>query len=156
MQDESGKGVARLKPIPLNESVSNQMRRMPRKDSAPEVSLRRYLHAAGLRYRLHVRSLPGTPDVVLPRTRIAVFVDGCFWHGCPEHGGLPKNNRDWWREKIMATRERDRRKDEQLVGLDWLPVHVWEHDCPETGGVEVISLVRTREIQTITDPATYR
>ena len=139
-----GGGKKRARPAPLNDMVSAQMSRMPRKDSGPEVSLRRYLHRQGLRYRLHVRALPGTPDIVLGRARVAVFVDGCFWHGCREHGGIPKNNGDWWREKIRGTQERDRRKDEQLVALGWLPVHVWEHDCPESGGERIVALLSQR------------
>lgn len=107
------------------------MQRMPRGSTKPEVALRRALHRRGLRFRLHRRDLPGTPDIVLPGTRIAVFVDGCFWHGCSEHGTLPKNNRDWWRDKLQKNGERDARKDEALIGLGWLPVHVWEHDDPD-------------------------
>jgi DNA mismatch endonuclease (patch repair protein) len=134
----------RLRPAPLNEMVSAQMSRMPRRDSGPEISLRRYLHRCGLRYRLQVRALPGTPDIVMPRARVAVFVDGCFWHGCPEHGGIPKNNAEWWSEKILATQARDRTKDLQLVALGWLPVHVWEHDCPERAGDLIAALWRKR------------
>ncbi|MER3453275.1 MAG: very short patch repair endonuclease [Chloroflexota bacterium] len=103
------------------------MSRMPRESTGPELALRRLLHARGLRFRLHRRDLPGTPDIVLPRARIAVFVDGCFWHGCPEHGTLPKHNREWWAAKLAANVERDRRKDEELVALGWLPLHFWEH-----------------------------
>jgi len=108
--------------------VSAQMSRMPRASTGPEVRLRRALHAAGLRFRLHDRSLPGTPDIVFTRARLAVFLDGCYWHGCDEHGVLPKNNREWWRAKLAANRERDRRKDAALVELGWTPLHFWEHE----------------------------
>jgi DNA mismatch endonuclease (patch repair protein) len=66
--------------------------------------------------------------VVLTRARIAVFIDGCFWHGCALHGTLPKNNREWWTAKLWRTAERDRRKDAELVAMGWLPLHFWEHE----------------------------
>jgi DNA mismatch endonuclease (patch repair protein) len=100
---------------------------MPRESTKPEVALRRALHARGFRFRLHRRDLPGTPDIVFPRQRLAVFVDGCFWHGCAEHGVLPKNNREWWRAKLAANVERDARKDAALVAMGWTPLHLWEH-----------------------------
>ena len=79
-------------PAPLNTSVSAQMARMPTKSTGPEVRLRRTMHRMGLRFRLHPKDLPGRPDIALPNARIAVFVDGCFWHGCPNTAVLPKNN----------------------------------------------------------------
>jgi DNA mismatch endonuclease (patch repair protein) len=100
---------------------------MPRESTKPEVELRRALHARGLRFTLHRRDLPGRPDIVLSRARVAVFVDGCFWHACPDHGVLPKNNRAWWRRKLQGNIERDRKKDAELVSMDWLPLHLWEH-----------------------------
>ncbi len=120
------------RPTPSSEQVSQQMKRMPRKDSVPEVRLRRELHSRGLRFRVNLRGLPGTPDIAFTRAKIAVFVDGCFWHRCPEHGVLPKANRDWWREKLDRNVERDRRKDGELEELGWLSIHVWEHDDPST------------------------
>lgn len=117
-------------PDPLNDAVRRQMQRMPRRDTSPELALRRELHARGLRYRLRVDRLPGRPDVVFPGARLAVFVDGCFWHACPEHAVMPKNNRDWWMAKLEGNVARDRRKDEALLQLGWTPFHVWEHDVP--------------------------
>lgn len=111
-------------------AVSKQMSRMPRVNSEPELRLRRALHARGLRYRIHAR-LPGRPDIAFTRARLAVFVDGCFWHSCPEHGVLPKSNQDWWREKLETNVQRDRRKDEELQGLGWTPLHIWEHQSSE-------------------------
>lgn len=111
--------------------VSAQMSRMPRASSKPELAVRRALHARGHRFRLHRRDLPGTPDIVLPRWRIAVFIDGCFWHGCPTHGVMPKNNRSWWEEKLAKNAERDARKDAQLRDLGWKPLHFWEHEDVE-------------------------
>src|SRR5262245_26407929 len=110
--------------------VSEQMKRMPRADSRPELELRREVHRRRMRFAVNRRDLPGTPDIVFTRARIAVFVDGCFWHMCPEHRSIPTNNRDWWLAKLEANVERDRRKDEALKELGWLPLHFWEHDDP--------------------------
>ena len=88
--------------------------------------------------------LPGRPDIVFTRARIAVFVDGCFWHMCPDHAVLPKNNHDWWQAKLDHNVERDRRKDEELRELGWAPVHVWEHEDPEIVAAQIATLWRTR------------
>lgn len=114
-------------PTPKNALVSQQMSRMPTSSTKPEVALRKALHARGLRFRLHRRDLPGTPDIVFPAPRLAVFVDGCFWHGCPDHGVTPKNNREWWLTKLAKNAERDARKDAELLELGWTPLHLWEH-----------------------------
>lgn len=121
--------------------VSALMSRMPVRNTKPEIALRRELHDRGLRFRIHA-DLPGRPDIVFTRAKIAVFVDGCFWHGCPEHGVLPMNNRDWWRDKLAATRNRDERKDAALIALGWLPMHVWEHQKPAAAAELVESLWR--------------
>jgi len=130
------------RPKALSAAVSRQMSRMPTASTEPELALRRTLHARGLRFRLHRRDLPGTPDIVFPRARVAVFVDGCFWHGCPEHGVLPKNNREWWIEKLTKTAERDRRKDEELVQLGWTPIHLWEHELVDCMADKVQALLQ--------------
>ena len=133
------------KPLPSSRVVSRQMKRMPRRDSGPELALRRELHKRGLRFRVQIRGLPGTPDIVLQKAKIAVFVDGCFWHACPEHGVLPKANREWWREKLEATVERDRRKDARLEEMGWRAIHVWEHEDVEVAaeGIELLWRSRT-------------
>lgn len=94
----------------------------------PELMLRSALHRRGVRYRLHPRDLPGRPDIVLVRVKLAIFVDGCFWHGCPTHFVSPKSNAEWWAAKLAANIDRDRRVDASLVELGWEPVHVWEHE----------------------------
>lgn len=96
----------------------------------PELALRRELHRRGLRYRVDVRALPGRPDIALTRARIAVFVDGCFWHGCPDHAVAPKANAEWWRSKLDANVTRDRRTEEHLRGAGWLVIRAWEHENP--------------------------
>src|SRR3954451_10328590 len=105
----------RERPVAKNAQVSRQMQRMPRRDTTPEVALRKELHARGLRFRKEYRALPGRPDVAFTRARLAVFVDGCFWHRCPMHGTLPKHNADWWVAKLDANVARDRRQDQLLA-----------------------------------------
>jgi DNA mismatch endonuclease, patch repair protein len=106
------------------------MQKMRTSSTKPETLVRQELHRRGLRFRVNYRSLPGRPDVVFTLARIAIFVDGCFWHACPEHFVMPKNNRDWWREKLERNVARDRRKDQELDELGWTIVHVWEHEDP--------------------------
>jgi DNA mismatch endonuclease, patch repair protein len=120
----------RRAPAPLNAAVSAQMQRMPRSSTGPEILIRRELHSRGLRFRVNHPRLPGRPDIAFTAARIAVFVDGCFWHSCPDHSVLPRNNRDWWRSKLERNVERDREKDTQLETLGWTVVHVWEHEEP--------------------------
>jgi len=115
---------------PLNDVIRRQMQRMPRQHTRPEIALRRALHRKGLRFRLQSKDLPGRPDIVLSRVKIAIFVDGCFWHRCAIHYKPPKNNSEWWSAKFAANVQRDRDKDAELVAQGWLPVHVWEHDDP--------------------------
>ena len=131
-------------PIPADENISEQMRRMPTKNTDPEIKVRKSLYAKGLRYRLHRKDLPGKPDIALGPAKVAVFVDGCYWHNCPEHGTLPKNNRKWWEEKFRKNRERDLRNDTKLIEMGWLPVHIWEHEDPNEAAARIKDLARER------------
>lgn len=117
------------RPLPRDANVTRQMKRMPRRDTGPELALRRELHRRGLRFRTSLLGVPGRPDVAFTRVRLAVFVDGCFWHRCPEHGTQPKNNAAWWLAKLDANVARDRRQDQQLVDAGWTVVRVWEHEA---------------------------
>lgn len=98
------------------------------KDTSPEVLLRKELHGRGLRYRLHVKSLPGKPDIVFPGRRVVVFVHGCFWHNHPDcpWWRMPGNNQEFWREKFLRNRQRDEANRRSLVELGWRPVTIWE------------------------------
>jgi DNA mismatch endonuclease (patch repair protein) len=118
-------------PTPLDGATSARLRRQPRSGTKPEVALRRELHRRGLRFRVNHPGLPGRPDIVFTRAKVAVFVDGCFWHRCPEHGTLPRNNRDWWHAKLDRNVDRDRAKDSALGELGWHVLHVWEHEPTE-------------------------
>ncbi|MEV0135417.1 very short patch repair endonuclease [Dactylosporangium sp. NPDC050688] len=127
--------VADMPPVMVASStrVSAQMSRHPRKDTQPELALRRLLFGRGFRYRVH-RPVPGLPrrtvDVVFPRVKVAVFVDGCFWHGCPEHGMVPKSNREWWQKKLDGNRGRDLETSAHLVRLGWDVLRFWAHEQP--------------------------
>lgn len=111
--------------------VSSRMSRLRRRDNARELGLRKALHAQGLRFRV-TYPVPGlrrrTIDVAFTHWRLAVFLDGCFWHGCPEHGTSPRSNAAWWAEKIRANQARDRDTDQHLASLGWQVLRVWEHE----------------------------
>lgn len=118
------------------------------RDTSAEMRLRRHLHAIGLRYRVHqvVCQRPRrTADVVFTRARLAVFVDGCFWHGCPEHGTLPREvNREFWEAKINKNRERDRDTDARLADAEWQVIRIWEHEDPAEAASRVAEAVAQR------------
>lgn len=121
---------------------SEAMRRVRTLGTAPEVALRRLLHAAGLRFRVGV-PVPGRPrrtiDVAFTRRRLAVFVDGCFWHDCPIHGGSPRTNPAFWSAKIAANRARDRDTDAALAEAGWTALRFWEHVRPEEAAAAVVA-----------------
>jgi DNA mismatch endonuclease, patch repair protein len=124
------------------------MRSTGRRETQPELRLRRALHRRGMRFLVDV-SPPGTNrrrrvDVLLRGARIAVFVDGCFWHSCPEHGRVPKTNSDWWRRKLEGVVRRDRDTDAELASAGWLVVRVWEHEDPEAAADRIAQLSRDR------------
>ena len=93
---------------------------------------------------MNMRTLPGSPDIALTRATIAIFVDGCFWHGCPEHAVAPKANADWWRSKLKANIVRDHRDDSLLQNAGWLVVRVWEHEDPVAVAAVIERLWRER------------
>lgn len=109
------------------------MSRVRGRDTRPEKAVRSYLHKAGLRFRIHRKGLPGTPDIVLPRYRTVIFVHGCFWHqhpGC-QHFGVPTSNTEFWRRKFERIAERDARKARELEALGWRVRIVWECEAHE-------------------------
>jgi DNA mismatch endonuclease, patch repair protein len=117
------------------------------RDTAPELAVRRAMHALGLRYRVDIRPLPTLrrrADAVFTKARVAVFVDGCFWHGCPEHGRIPTSNRDYWEPKLARNVQRDRDTDERLIEAGWVVVRVFEHDDVGTAAARIAEVVRQR------------
>ena len=135
------------RPAPLSPVVRDQFRRQRTRDTKPEVALRRELHARGLRYRIDRPVLAGhrfRADLVFGPARVAVFVDGCFWHACPEHGNRPKNNSSWWNDKLAANIRRDRRTDEALTAAGWISYRIWEHEDPSIAASQVAALIHAR------------
>jgi DNA mismatch endonuclease (patch repair protein) len=109
------------------EQRSYNMSRIRGKDTNPEIMLRKSLWSMGARYRTHYK-LPGRPDIAFISKKIAIFVDGCFWHGCPEHGVRPKTNSRFWNNKIQGNIERDKRNQLKLETEGWTVFRFWEHD----------------------------
>ncbi|MFJ5639282.1 very short patch repair endonuclease [Streptomyces sp. NPDC093223] len=109
------------------------MSRQGSRDTAPEIAVRKILHSAGLRYRVNV-PVPGMPrrtiDIVFSKAKIAIFLDGCFWHGCPEHATQPKANATWWRTKLDKNIARDAETTEHLTDEGWKVLRFWEHESP--------------------------
>ena len=125
-------------------AVARRMSRHPRRDTGPELRLRTLLHAMGLRYRVHRRPEPAvrrTADVVFTRARVALFLDGCWWHGCTRHWRPPRHNANWWTAKIQANRERDAETDRLLEQAGWTVVRVWEHEDLEQAARRVFAIV---------------
>jgi DNA mismatch endonuclease, patch repair protein len=121
------------RPVATSSVVSRNMSIHPRRDTGPELAVRRLLHAAGERYRV-VHKVPGAPrrtiDIAFTRVRLAVFIDGCYWHGCPEHGQIPASNRDWWIAKLARNQARDADTTRLLREAGWAVLRCWEHEPP--------------------------
>jgi DNA mismatch endonuclease (patch repair protein) len=116
-----------------------------RRDTSTELAVRRELHSRGLRYRVDfppVPSLRRRADIVFTRARIAVFIDGCFWHGCPIHGTAPKRNADYWGPKLAANRDRDRDTDRRLTDAGWIVMRIWEHEAADVASDRIEEAVR--------------
>lgn len=128
------------------------MQRQARRDTKPEIALRRELWRRGLRYRIDVAAVPGRrrADLVFTRSRVVVYVDGCYWHSCPDHATVPKANREWWVAKLQANVERDRDTDARLAAAGWEVVRVWEHEPPMEAADLIEAAVRRRRANTKT------
>jgi DNA mismatch endonuclease, patch repair protein len=128
--------------------VRQRMQRQQTRDTAPEMAVRRLLHAAGLRYRVDVAPLPNLrrrADVVFRPAQVALFVDGCFWHGCLAHGSRRTTaNTEYWSTKVKRNQARDRDTDERLRAAGWIPLRVWEHEDPSAVAAMVLNTVRSR------------
>jgi DNA mismatch endonuclease (patch repair protein) len=116
------------------------------RDTKPEMALRRAVHALGLRYRVSVRPVPHirrTADIVFTKTKVAVFMDGCFWHGCPEHHTKSGTNASYWAEKVTRNRERDAETNRLLADAGWTVIRIWEHEDPVDAATRVAGRVRS-------------
>lgn len=136
-----------MSPEASSDSARRRMQRQRRRDTKAEVAVRKELHRLGLRYRVERRILPAvrrTADIVFARSKVVVFVDGCFWHSCPMHATRPAANADWWTEKLAANVTRDRDTDRRLTEAGWLVVRLWEHEEPAAAAQMVARVVAAR------------
>lgn len=123
-------------------SRSEHMARVKGKDTSPERILRAALWDSGTRYRLNYKVPAGRPDIVFPGPKVAVTVDGCFWHGCPAHYSRPRSSEEFWAEKLAANTERDSRLTRKLESAGWTMVRIWEHEVLSDPG-EVVGIIRS-------------
>lgn len=130
---------------PTSAAASAMGRANRRADTKPEVRLRSELHRRGFRFRkdhlIRAGSVRVRPDIVFTKACVAVFVDGCFWHGCPDHHVTPKSNRAYWVPKLRANQERDRRVDAALAEAGWVVLRIWEHEAPAEAATSVADAV---------------
>jgi len=134
-------------PAASSDGALRRMKAARRRDTGPEIAIRRLLHAEGLRYRIDRSPVPGgrgRADIVFIRARVAVFIDGCFWHSCPLHGTRPKSNARWWATKLGENRRRDAQSSRELMGGGWKVIRVWEHEIPSTAAARIARAVRGR------------
>src|SRR6266566_3529743 len=138
--------AGRAYPHPANAGRSANMRANRRTDTKPELALRRALHALGFRYRKDYRldlaaGVRVRPDIVFTARKVAVFVDGCFWHCCPEHGSQPASNTWYWEPKLRRNVDRDRAADVALGQAGWTVIRFWEHESIEDAVAEVVGVL---------------
>jgi DNA mismatch endonuclease (patch repair protein) len=135
-------------PVPISAAVSAVMRANRSRDTGPEVRLRSLMHARGYRFRVNytiqAAGVRVRPDLVFPRWRVAVFVDGCFWHSCTEHGNAPRVNTSYWRPKLERVMQRDRRTADALTAGGWEVLRVWEHTSPQEAADIIAKAMRER------------
>ena len=132
------------------------MAKVRQKGTGAEVALRRELYRRGMRYRVdyEVMKKPRrVADVAFPGLKIAIFVDGCFWHGCPEHATWPKQNAEFWRQKIEANRIRDADTNSRLLDIDWTVMRFWEHESPSEAAETVAEMVALAGSKLCASPA---
>lgn len=146
------RGRSPERPTASSPAALRRMQAARRRDTAPELALRRELHRRGFRYRVDAQVIAGVrrrADLVFPSLRVAVFVDGCFWHGCPVHGTWPKANAGFWRDKIETNKLRDADTDRRLEEAGWTVVRFWEHE-PLAAQVARLArlLARRRKLRT--------
>jgi DNA mismatch endonuclease (patch repair protein) len=127
--------------VPTDPATARRMSRQRQRDTACEIIVRRELWRRGYRYRKNYR-LPGMRreiDIALTKSQVAILIDGCFWHSCPEHGTVPRRNHDWWQQKLAGNVARDRDTDARLRALGWTVVRLWEHATVDEAVEEVLA-----------------
>jgi len=136
------------RPVRPPAAKSAEMSKIGRRDTLPELAIRSELHRRGLRFRVDRPPVPGVrsrADVVFGPARVAVYIDGCFWHSCPEHGTRPKANAEWWEQKLRRNRERDAETDRILREHGWEVVRIWEHEDPSEAAERLEDILRMRQ-----------
>jgi DNA mismatch endonuclease (patch repair protein) len=144
------------RPAASSRAALHRMQSTRQRDTPAEMTLRKLLHARGLRFLVDRPIVPGTrrrADIVFVRARVAVFVDGCFWHSCPRHGTLPKANADWWISKLNANRLRDADTTARLHRANWRVVRVWEHQAGPRVADRIARIVRDRLLDDSRSPS---
>lgn len=139
-----------IRPLASSPAVRKRMASTKKRDTPEELRLRRVLHGVGLRYLVDAAPLPGLrrrADVMFRRERVAVFVDGCFWHSCPRHGTQPKSNAVWWCAKLAANVRRDRDTDRRLRLAGWLVIRVWAHEDPVKAAGRIFDSIARRRCE---------
>jgi DNA mismatch endonuclease, patch repair protein len=140
--------VTDQRPKASSAAALRRMKATRRRDTAAELAIRRALHSRGLRYRVDREVLPGVrrrADIVFVGAKVAVFVDGCFWHCCPIHQTFPRANRKWWAAKLQANRHRDADTNRRLQEAGWRVVRIWEHESAGPAAARIANLVRTMQ-----------
>jgi DNA mismatch endonuclease (patch repair protein) len=135
------------KPWASSDAARKTMQGNRGRDTKAELAVRRLVHASGLRYRVNARPEPDlrrTADLLFTRARVAVFIDGCYWHGCPEHFTMPTTNLDYWSTKISRNQARDLETTALLVARGWLVLRFWEHEPPATAAASIVERVQER------------
>ena len=140
------KGSSR-RPKASSPDALRRMKQQKRRDTKPEISVRSALHRRGLRFRVDRKVIPALrrkADIVFGPAKVAVYIDGCFWHGCPEHGTWPKANAEWWRNKIETNKLRDRDTNRRLEDAGWCVLRFWAHEDPLRVAEQIEDVVRAR------------
>jgi len=136
-----------INPPPSSKAALQRMQSAKSRDTAPEKAIRSALHRRGLHYRVDykpLKELNRRADIIFRSVKVAVFVDGCFWHGCPIHGSIAKANAEFWRLKIKRNQERDLDTTKQLEKAGWKVIRVWEHEDPEDASEKIYKTIRDR------------
>ena len=147
MTNKSSKELTRRNPSPSSEAALKRMQAAKPRDTAPEKTLRSALHNKGLRFRIDqkpIKELNRKADIVFRSVKVAVFVDGCFWHDCPIHGTQAKANAEFWKNKLEQNQARDLDTNKQLEKAGWRVVRVWDHENPERVSQKIYCLVVKR------------
>ena len=148
MPRKSKIGTEISKPIPSSKAALMRMKAAKPRDTVPEKAIRSALHKMGLRYSIDskpVKELNRRADILFRSLKVAVFIDGCFWHGCPIHGTQAKANAEFWRAKISRNQERDANTSQYLEKAGWMVIRVWEHEDPIHAAQNIQKIIRQRQ-----------